>query len=74
MNEPIVPVAVAPNEPVAMLWAEALEAAGIRVLVRALGPGVGAWASAATLEHELSVLRRDVERARELLDELQADE
>ena len=40
---------------------------GIRALVRPLGPGYGAWASAATLEHEIAVLATDAERARDVL-------
>ncbi len=74
MDERLVSVGTAPNEPIARLWAESLQAAGIRVLVRATGPGIGAWGSAAMLEHDLSVLAPDAERARELLAELDEDE
>ena len=74
MDEQLVSVATAPNEPIASLWAESLRAAGIRVLVRTAGPGIGAWGSAAMLEHDLSVLAPDADRARELLAELQEDE
>ena len=74
MDERLVSVATAPNETIAGLWADTLRAVGIRVLVRPLGPGVGAWASAFSLEHDLSVLAPDAEHARELLAELQEDE
>lgn len=67
MDQPLVSVATAPNEPIARLWADALAEAGIRVLVRPLGPGLGAWASAATFEHDLAVLAGDADRARALL-------
>jgi len=74
MDERLVSVATAPNETMAGLWADSLRAAGIRVLVRPLGPGIGAWGSAYMLEHDLSVLAPDADRARELLAELQEDE
>jgi hypothetical protein len=70
VDEQLVSVATAPNEPIARMWADALGEAGIRVLVRPLGPGLGAWASAATFEHDLSVLAPDAERAWRLLAEL----
>ncbi len=70
MDQPLVSVATAPNEPIARLWADALDEAGIRVLVRPLGPGLGAWASAATFEHDLAVLASDADRARALLADL----
>ena len=67
MNAPLVVIAVAPNEIVARLWADALAGEGIRSLLRPLGPGYGAWASAATLEHEIAVLATEAVRAREVL-------
>ena len=74
MDEPRVAVATAPNEIMARLWADSLREAGIRVLVRTIGPGIGAWGSAAMLEHDLSVLEPDAARAREVLAELDEDE
>lgn len=70
----LVSVATAPNEVAAGLWREALEAAGIPVLLRAVGPGIGAWGSTFSLEHDLSVRAADAERARDLLAELEAEE
>ena len=67
-DDPIVYLATAPNEPVARMWADLLAGAGIRSLVKAVGPGIGAWGSAATLEHELYVLRSRLAEARALLD------
>lgn len=74
MDQPLVSVATAPNEPIAYLWADALRDAGIRVLVRPLGPGLGAWASAATFEHDLAVLADEADRARALLADLMGDD
>ena len=56
-EDPIVYLATVPNEPLARMYADVLEEAGIRTMVKAVGPGVGAWGSAFTLEHELYVLR-----------------
>ncbi len=67
MDAPLTVIATAPNEIVARLWAEALASEGIRSLLRPLGPGYGAWASAATLEHQLAVLQPDADRARDVL-------
>jgi hypothetical protein len=73
-DDPIVYLATAPNEPLARLWADVLAEAGVRSLVKAVGPGVGAWASAATLEHELYVLRSRLPEARALLEGLSAED
>jgi hypothetical protein len=67
MDAPLVVIAIAPNEIIARLWADTLAAEGVRSLLRPLGPGYGAWASAATLEHEIAVLAPEAERAREIL-------
>lgn len=67
MDAPLAVIAVAPNEIVARLWQGALAEEGIRAMLRPLGPGYGAWASAATLEHEIAVLATDAARAREVL-------
>lgn len=69
-DDPIVFLATAPNEPLARLWADVLAEAGIRSLVKPIGPGVGAWASAATLEHEIHVLRSRLPEARAVLEDL----
>lgn len=74
MDERLVSIATAPNEPMARLWADALREDGIRVLVRTIGPGIGAWGSAWSLEHDLSVLAPDADRARQLLDDLEDGE
>jgi len=57
----------APNEPLARLWEQVLQDAGIPVLVRPGGPGAGAWGSVATFEHDLFVRESDLERAREIV-------
>lgn len=71
-DDVIVYLATAPNEPLAEMWAEALREAGIKTMLKPLGPGLGAWASAATLEHELYVLRSQLAAARALIEEIEA--
>lgn len=48
-------------------WKQALEVEGVRTLVRAGGPGAGAWASAATFEHQVFVRADQLELARKVL-------
>ncbi len=60
----------APNEPEALMWADAIRATGIPVFVRAGGPGVGAWASVSSFEHDLLVRERDLPPARRIVREL----
>jgi hypothetical protein len=60
----------APNEPEAQMWAETIRAVGIPVFVRAGGPGVGAWASVSSFEHELLVHARHLVEARRIVREL----
>lgn len=67
-REPIVPLATAPNELTAELWLEALRRAGIRAVVKPLGVGFGGFGTHAPLEHELSVLASDLDRARTSID------
>lgn len=57
----------APNEPLAAYWQDVLSEAGIPVLVRPNGPGIGGWGSAALFSHDLFVRRSDLERARDLV-------
>ena len=73
-DDPIVFLATAANEPLARMWAEILADAGIRAMVKAGGPGIGAWGSAATLEHELYVLRSQLPEAETIIRELGTEE
>jgi hypothetical protein len=73
-DDPIVPLTTAPNEPMAQMTAQVLLDEGIRALVKPKGPGYGAWGSVATFEHELFVLRSQLDRARAIVAELQAAE
>ena len=66
-DDPVVYLATVPNEPLARLWADVLAEAGIRTMLKPVGPGVGAWASAATLEHELYVLRSRLAEAEAII-------
>lgn len=54
-------------------WKDALEHAGVRTLVRAGGPGAGAWASAATFEHQVFVRADQLELARKVLNGLSGE-
>lgn len=67
----VVWLTTAPNEPIAQMWAADLRNEHIPVMLKPGGPGFGAWASAATFEHELFVRRVDYDRARELLADLE---
>jgi hypothetical protein len=70
LSEEIVWLITAPNEPEAQMWASTLRANDIPVFVRAGGPGVGAWASAASFEHELLVRERELIPARRIVRDL----
>ena len=74
IDDPIVYLATVPNEPLARMWADVLGDAGIRTMVKAVGAGIGAWGSAATLEHELFVLRSQLPEAEAVIRELEAEE
>ncbi len=69
-SDAIVWLITAPNEPEALMWADAIRATGIPVFVRAGGPGVGAWASVSSFEHDLMVRERDLVPARRVVREL----
>ncbi len=69
-DDPLVYLTTAPNEPMAGYWADVLTEAGIRHLVKHGGAGIGAWGSAATLEHELWVLRSQFAEAEALVRDL----
>ena len=70
LSEDIVWLITAPNEPEAQMWANTLRANDIPVFVRAGGPGVGAWASASSFEHELLVRERELIPARRIVRDL----
>ncbi|HWV23416.1 MAG TPA: hypothetical protein VNZ58_04430 [Thermomicrobiales bacterium] len=63
----IVLLAVAQSEVEGQMWASTLRDAGVNVLVKSGGPGMGAWASAATFEHQLYVRQDQLARAQEIL-------
>ena len=70
-DDSVVYLATAPNEPIAQLWVEILADAGIRAMMKPVGPGFGAWGSAATFEHELYVLQSQFEEAETVLAEVE---
>lgn len=63
----IVLLTTAGSEVEAGIMASELRANGIRVMVQAGGPGIGAWASSASFEHRLYVDDSDLELAREVI-------
>lgn len=67
-SDEIVLLDSAASEVEAGMWADALQAAGVRTLVRPGGPGAGAWASAATFEHQVFVRADQLELARKILE------
>ena len=68
MADDIVLLATASSEVEAGMWNDALQAEKIRTLIRPGGPGAGAWASAATFEHNVFVRASDLARARTILE------
>ena len=72
-EDPIVYLATAPNEPLARMWADVLEEAGIRTMVKVVGPGIVAWGSAFSLEHELYVLRSRLDDAEAIVRDLKTE-
>ncbi len=74
VDEAVVYLATAPNEPVAQLWLQVLEDEGIRAMAKPAGPGYGAWGSVATFEHELFVLRSAHDRASAVIADLREDD
>lgn len=64
---PVTYLATAPNEPIAQMWIDALEQAGIRAMTRAQGPGFGGWASSYNLEQAVYVLESRLEEARDVI-------
>jgi hypothetical protein len=57
-------LATAPSEPVAQLWRQQLQGAGVRAMVKDLGPGIGAFGTASHFEHAVYVLAPNLDRAR----------
>jgi hypothetical protein len=70
LSDDIVWLITAPNEPEAQMWGNAIRATNIPVFVRSGGPGVGAWASVSSFEHDLLVRERDLIPARRIVKEL----
>lgn len=63
----IVLLAVTQSEVEGMMLADTVRRAGIQVLLKSGGPGMGAWASAATFEHRLYVREDRLAEARAVL-------
>jgi hypothetical protein len=72
-DDPVVYLATAPNEPLAQLWVEILADAGVKAMMKPIGPGFGAWGSAATFEHELYVLKSRLAEAESIIAEIEPE-
>ncbi len=71
-EEPLVRVAVAPNEPLARMWAETLENDGISCMIKPVtGPGTASVWAAGIIEHEIWVRKSQAEQAVSLLTALE---
>lgn len=66
-RDEIVLFGTAGSELEAGMWNEALKAAGVKALIRPGGPGAGAWASAATFDHQVFVRSDQLELAQKVL-------
>lgn len=72
-NDDIVLLTTTGSEVEAGMLNEELRAAGIRTLVRPGGPGAGAWASAATFDHQIFVRADELELAQKVLSHSEED-
>jgi hypothetical protein len=70
-DQPLVKIAIAPNEAIALMWREMLAAEGVPVLVRVAGPGIADF-SPALCEHDIYVRADQARQARQLLDDYAA--
>lgn len=66
-QDEIVLLGVASSEVEAGMWNQALQAAGVKALIRPGGPGAGAWASAASFEHRVYVRADQLDLAEQVL-------
>ncbi len=67
-RDEIVLLGTAGSEVEAGMWNQALQAAGVKALIRPGGPGAGAWASSATFDHQVFVRADQLELAQKVLD------
>ena len=66
-KEPLVRIAVAPNEMVANIWKDVLAENGIQCLLQSLNLVESMYASPITLRYAVLVLASEAEKAREIL-------
>ena len=67
-DQPLVRIAIAPNEPIAKMWAGVLDEYDIRCLLK--GIQLGGWAAYAPafeMRHDIYVLESEVNTAKEIL-------
>lgn len=66
-DAPLVPIASFASEPLARMWAEALERHGVTAVLQTAGINIGGVLSAPVGDYRLLVRRAQVRRARRLL-------
>ncbi|MBI2849673.1 MAG: DUF2007 domain-containing protein [Chloroflexi bacterium] len=67
LDNPLIHVATAPNEPIALMWAEILENEGIRCMVKRTDPIGLVYLQSTLLPCEIHVLASQAEKAKEIL-------
>lgn len=72
-DDPIVYLATVANELLAQYWADVLRDDGVRVMVKAIGPGLADFTTALQ-EHELYVLRSQLPQAEAIVRDLEAED
>jgi hypothetical protein len=66
-DEPLVHIATAPNEPLALMWAEILENEGIHSLVKSGNLKAAMYMPSLLSRCEIHVLASEAEKAREII-------
>ena len=66
-DEPLVKIATAPNEPIARMWAGALEENGIRCMLKGGNLGAAMYIPTITLAYQIYVLESETDKAKEIL-------
>ena len=67
MDEPLVHIATAPNEPIAKVWAEILENNGIHYLLKSEDLGAAMYIPSIFCNCRIHVLASQAEKAKEIL-------
>jgi len=66
-DDPLVKIAEADSEPIALMWQELLADQGIRSLAKAVAGGAHSYIPAGASPHHIYVLRSEAEKAKSIL-------